>query len=40
MNPMDIFEGLTEMSGKRCPISCKEWYDTEWRVQQELDRKN
>ena len=40
MNPMGIFEDLTEMSGKRCHISCKERYDTEWRVQQGLDRKH
>lgn len=38
-NPMVISEGLTEMSGKRCHISCKEQYNTEWRDQQGLDRK-
>jgi hypothetical protein len=36
---MDIFEGLTEMSGKKCHISCKEQYDIEWKKQQGLDRK-
>jgi len=39
MNPMDISEGLSEMSGKRCHISCKERYTTEWREPQGLDRK-
>jgi hypothetical protein len=36
---MSIFEGLTEMNGKRCHISCKEQHKIEWEKQQGFDRK-
>ena len=33
-----ISEGLTEMKGKKCHISCKEQFDEEWRKKQGFDR--
>jgi len=36
----NISEGLTEIEGKKCHISCKEQYHEELRKKQGLDRKN
>jgi hypothetical protein len=37
---MNISEGLTEMSGKKCHISCKEQHYEEWRKKQGLNRNS
>lgn len=36
---MAISEGLTEMDGKRCHVSCKGRYEEQHRKSQGLDRK-
>jgi len=35
---MSIFDGLTEMSGKRCHASCKEQTEAQWRKIKGLER--
>jgi len=35
---MGISEGLAEIDGKRCHVSCKEQVEKEWRKKKGLDR--